>query len=133
MPKGPPYNCCTAPPPPLRLRPPLSVIDKSKLFFAITIIGNKFSPINFLDNCPSLIAGILTGHQCHTVITPPEACLQTPGMRSYAFFKINETSIDLFCVFPRFTFKDLQKYKNLVHCASTIQKPYCASVSLGSI
>ena len=35
----------------------ISVIDKSKLFRAITIIDNKLSPINYLDKCPSLLAG----------------------------------------------------------------------------
>ena len=33
----------------------ISVIDKSKLFLAITMIGNKLSPINYLDKCPSLV------------------------------------------------------------------------------
>ena len=33
----------------------ISVIDKSKLFLAITIIGKKLSPINYLDKCPSLL------------------------------------------------------------------------------
>ena len=32
----------------------ISVIDKSKLFCAITIIGKTLSPINYRDKCPSL-------------------------------------------------------------------------------
>ena len=37
----------------------ISVIDKSKPFSALTIIGNELSPINYLDKWPSLPASLL--------------------------------------------------------------------------